>query len=153
MEIYFLKFIYKFIDDNENEQYEPYMLGYYSSETKALEAIERYSKLPGFNRYPKKCFFIEKWNLDEDMTWKDGFVKSVEAINLRPIAEKYDENTSGFDVSSWVMGKEKNPGETDKEFAMRLLKERYNDFCLDRGLYEEYFELLIWGELCFDYDN
>ncbi|MGN0439010.1 MAG: hypothetical protein ACI4F4_10840 [Lachnospiraceae bacterium] len=148
--IFFLRHIQKFIDDKEYEQYEDFVLGYYSTKKKALEAVERYSKLPGFSKYPKKCFIIERWILDNDMTWKDGFIKSVEAINLRPIADRYDENTIGFDVSSWVMGKEKKAGETDKEFAMRLLNERYEDCCLDRGLYEEYLALLLWGEICFD---
>ena len=40
--------------------------------------------------------------------------------------------------------------ETKKEFAMRILNERYKDCCLNNGLYEEYLALLLWGELCFD---
>ncbi len=148
--IYFLRHVYKFIDDYGFEQYEDYVLGFYSSEAKALDAVERYFVLPGFNQYPKKCFIIEKWKMDNDMTWKDGFIKSVEAIHLKSIPDQYDENTRGFDVSSWAEGKEKKEEETKKEFAMRLLNERYKDCCLNNGLYEEYLALLLWGELCFD---
>ena len=68
--IYFLRHVYKFIDDYGFEQYEDYVLGFYSSEAKALDAVERYFVLPGFNQYPKKCFIIEKWKMDNDMTWK-----------------------------------------------------------------------------------
>ncbi len=148
--IYLLRHIHKFIDDYGHEQYENYVLGFYSCEGKALNAVERYFVLPGFTQYPKKCFIIEKWKLDNDMTWKDGFIKSVEAIYLEPISEKYDENTRGFDVSKWAEGKEKKERETKEEFAIRILNERYKDCCLDRGLYEEYLALLLWGEICFD---
>lgn len=148
--IYVLKHVYKFIDDNENEQYEDQVLGFYSCKTEILNAIERYAILPGFNKYPKKCFIMEKWELDNDTTWKDGFIKSVEALNLKPIADKYDENTAGFDVSTWVEGKEMNEGETNREFATRLLNERYTDWNLEDGLYAEYLALLLWGGLCFE---
>lgn len=147
--IYVLRHVYKFIDDNENEQYQDYVLGFYSSEAKALEAVERYFVLPGFNKYPKKCFIIEKWELDHDTTWKDGFIKNVEALNLKPVADKYDENTDGFDVSSWVAGKEMDE-ETKEEFAVRLMNEKYENYHLEEGLYEEYLALLLYGELCFE---
>ncbi len=48
------------------------MLGAYSSEDKAKEAIEFYYKLPGFCDYPKECFEIGECTLGR-YGWVDGF--------------------------------------------------------------------------------
>lgn len=74
--MYLLYHVYEFGEDNENEECK--ILGIYSSESKAYEAIERYYKLEGFNKYPKTCFLIDKYNVDVDTGWKEGFVNSYE---------------------------------------------------------------------------
>lgn len=68
--------VYEYGDNKEHEDIK--ILGIYSSETKALEAAERYYKLDGFKRYPKECFEIWEIKVDEDFAWKEGFVSSYE---------------------------------------------------------------------------
>lgn len=150
--IFILKHIYEFYDSNGYKQFEDKFLGIYSSEKKAKDAIERYFVLSGFNQYPKDCFVVEKWEVDKDTTWKEGFVKSFEANGIREVAEIYDEGMDGFDVSSWLMGKSPFDGESVEEFAVRMMNEKFGEgnWNLDEGLREEYNELILWGRLCFE---
>ncbi len=48
-------------------------LGIYSSQEKALAAVERYKLQPGFCDYPDG-FAIDAVNLDEDSGWAEGFL-------------------------------------------------------------------------------
>ena len=57
------------LDDCENVK----MIGAYSSEKNALDAIQRLKTKPGFADYPEDCFVIDKYLVDED-NWTDGFV-------------------------------------------------------------------------------
>ena len=150
--IFILKHIYEFDDSNGNKQFEDKFLGIYSSEKEAKDAIERYFVLSGFNQHPKDCFVVEKWEVDKDTTWKEGFVKSFEANGIREIAEFYDESMGGFDVSNWLMGKRPLGGESAEEFAVRMMNEKFGDgnWNLDEGLREEYNDLILWGRLCFE---
>ena len=70
--IYLLSHCYEYGANKEHE--ETKHLGVYTSVKKAKEAIEFYRKLPGFSKYPKKCFIIEGFNLDQNMWWVEGFV-------------------------------------------------------------------------------
>lgn len=150
--VFMLKHIYKFTDSKGYEQFEDKFLGIYSCERKVNEAIERYFVLSGFNQHPRECFVIERWEIDQDTSWKEGFIKSFEANKIKKIAEKYDENTGGFDVSSWLFGKMPIINESPMEFANRLMTEKYgeNNWNLDEGLREEYNDLILWGEICFE---
>lgn len=150
--VFILKHIYKFIDSCGYIQFEDKFLGIYSSNDKVQQAIGRYFALPGFKEYPRECFVVEKWEIDKDTTWKEGFVTSVEAAKLREIAEKYDMDTPGFDVSSWLLGKSPLDGENAREFADRLMDEKYGEgkWNLNEGLREEYIDLVLWGEICFE---
>lgn len=74
--IYILYHLYEYGENNEHEDFK--MLGVYSTEKKALEAMERYFKLDGFNQYSKDCFDVEEFKVDIDTNWKDGFVNSDE---------------------------------------------------------------------------
>lgn len=56
------------------EEFEQKYLGVYSSKEKAQQAAERYYKLPGFNKYPFNCFYIEEQEIDVDYSWTEGFV-------------------------------------------------------------------------------
>lgn len=53
-------------------------MGIYSSEQEALKAIERYYSLAGFKKYPKECFVVDKYIVNEDNGWKEGFVSSAD---------------------------------------------------------------------------
>jgi hypothetical protein len=55
-------------DEEENEK----LIGVYSSEALAHEAIERLRDKPGFRDYPKR-WDIDEYVLDDDH-WEDGFV-------------------------------------------------------------------------------
>ena len=69
--------LYHAYDYGEKKEHtEMKVLGVYSSRKKAKEAIERYRYLAGFCDYPKKCFQIDEYNIDYDMWWNDGFLKS-----------------------------------------------------------------------------
>lgn len=96
-----LKHIYEFDDSSGYKQFEDKILGIYSSEKKAKDAIERYFVLSGFNQHPKDCFVVEKWEIDKDTTWKEGFVKSFEANGIREMAKIYDESMGGFNKYSF----------------------------------------------------
>lgn len=56
------------------EELEQKYLGVYLSEEKAQQAAKRYYQLPGFNKYPFNCFYIEEWEMDKDYGWTEGFV-------------------------------------------------------------------------------
>lgn len=72
--MYLLYHQYEYGENHENDEYK--ILGIYSSEQKALEAMERYYKLEGFKKYPKECFGVDEYNVDEDADWKEGFTNS-----------------------------------------------------------------------------
>jgi len=149
--IYILRHMYNFFDNKGRQQIENKFLGIYSSREELKKAIGRYYLLEGFNKYPKTCFIMEKWILDKDMSWKEGFIKDFEVIDFQCLEELYDENTGGFDVSSWLVGKKPND-ETPEEFAERILNEKYGkgDWSLYEGLLEEYNDIILWRRLCFD---
>jgi len=48
-------------------------LGLYETERLAKKALNRYSKLEGFERFYKSTFFIEEYIFNEDMYWNEGF--------------------------------------------------------------------------------
>lgn len=75
--VYILQHIYEYGEDNEYA--EEKMLGIYSSEKKASEAIERYIQLEGFRDYPRECFCISKYSVDKD-SWIGGFVSGETMI-------------------------------------------------------------------------
>jgi hypothetical protein len=50
-------------------------IGIYSTNTNAIEAIERLNKQPGFRDLPE-CFIVDKYDLDKDH-WTEGFVVIV----------------------------------------------------------------------------
>ena len=78
--VYLLSHVYEYYDGEEREERKE--LGIYESESLANKAIERYYKLPGFSRYPKDCFYIEKYILNEDKWWNEGFIGWEEASCL-----------------------------------------------------------------------
>lgn len=68
--VYVLSHSYNF---GENMEYrESKMLGVYSSEKSAKNAIDKYLVLEGFRDYPIDCFCVTKYRLGE-MHWTDGF--------------------------------------------------------------------------------
>jgi len=87
--------LYHYYEHGENNEYEEIkMLGIYSSEEKASEAIERYFKLNGFKKHPKDCFEIQECNVDVDASWTEGFANSEE------IEEEFEILTNCF--NDWL---------------------------------------------------
>lgn len=89
--VYVLQHIYEYGEDNE--YMEDKMLGVYSSEEKASEAIERYMLLEGFRDYPRECFYISKYSIDTD-SWIGGFV------NGETIIQEFEEFTAC--LNRWI---------------------------------------------------
>ena len=56
----------------EKDVYETKILGVYSTEQLALDAIKRYLKLDGFKFHPDD-FYIDKYEINVD-NWKEGFI-------------------------------------------------------------------------------
>ena len=82
-----MKFVYLLTHSHECKD-DPFaddfkILGAYTSADNAKEAIERYFKLEGFSRYPKDCFSVDKYKLDADTNWIEGFVSIEEAEEYR----------------------------------------------------------------------
>jgi len=57
----------------ELEHTETKTLGIYSSKEAVALAVERYSKLPGFDEFPLDCFRVREYQTDEDAGWHGGF--------------------------------------------------------------------------------
>lgn len=89
--VYVLQHVYEYGEDNE--YIEEKMLGVYSSEEKASEAIERYIQLEGFRDYPRECFYISKYSVDKD-SWIGGFVSG------ETIIQEFEEFTNYF--NQWI---------------------------------------------------
>ena len=99
--MYLLYHLYEYGENNEKEECK--ILGIYSSEKTAYEAIERYYKLDGFKRYPKECFIVDKYKVDIDTDWKEGFVNSVDL--------EHDFENLTIIFNEWL-GNNKNPQES-----------------------------------------
>lgn len=57
------------LEDNDHRK----MVGVYSTEKRAEQAIERLRDKPGFREFPER-WFIGHAVLDKDTQWTDGFV-------------------------------------------------------------------------------
>ncbi len=49
------------------------ILGIYSTLALAEAAKQRYFNLEGFCDHPRHCFYIERYSMDEDASWREGF--------------------------------------------------------------------------------
>jgi hypothetical protein len=76
-EVYLLYHVYEYGKELEHESSKE--LGVYSSLEKAEKAKRRHHGLEGFNKYPMECLLIQKFVIDIDSAWEEGFV-SVEEI-------------------------------------------------------------------------
>ncbi len=74
--VYKLSHMYEYGDNCEYDEHKE--LGIYSTRAKAEEAIRRYITLPGFNKYPVNCFFIDEYVVDNDSEWTEGFMTAEE---------------------------------------------------------------------------
>lgn len=110
--MYLLYHFYEYGENNEMEEYK--ILGIYSSENKAKEAIERYYNLEGFKKYPKECFEIEEYIIDVDAGWNEGFVNSDD------LEQEFETLTTCF--NKWL-GNNKEPQESWEDNAY------YNALC------------------------
>jgi hypothetical protein len=72
MYIYLVRHLHR-VDDEDNDVFEGKIIGIFSSELKAREAIEFLSDKPGFVDYPED-FVIEDYKIDE-VEWDHGFIK------------------------------------------------------------------------------
>lgn len=72
MDIFLLWHIHNLTDDNGTHEAEK-LIGVFSSEAKANEAIEQLKGLEGFRDNPPSCFEVHQSKLDR-LSWADGFV-------------------------------------------------------------------------------
>lgn len=63
---------HSYLLDRVSDIYETKILGIYSSEQVATDAISRYRKLDGFKLHPDD-FYIDKYEVDKD-GWTEGFI-------------------------------------------------------------------------------
>lgn len=110
--MYLLYHEYEYGENNEHEDIK--ILGIYSSEQEASQAIERYYKLAGFKEYPKECFIIDDYNVNVDTYWKEGFINSAD------LDRDFEILTVCF--NKWL-GINKNPRESWED------DEYYNSLC------------------------
>lgn len=68
---------HSYLLDSDSDVYETKILGVYSSEELATNAILRYRKLDGFKLHPDD-FYIDKYEINKD-DWTEGFI-SIEDI-------------------------------------------------------------------------
>ncbi len=75
MKVFVVQHVHECEDGSEDEK----LIGVYSTEQTARDAVGRLSQQPGFRDSPQD-FFVDPYELDEDH-WPDGFV------TVRPDAE------------------------------------------------------------------
>lgn len=117
--MYVLQHSYEYGEMMEYE--ETKLLGIYSSELGAKQAIEKYKILPGFCRYPMDCFSISKFIVNQDH-WTEGFVSSNEIT--------HDFETLTLCFNEWL-GRNELPSEAWKD------DNYYNTLCdVSQKVYE-----------------
>lgn len=67
--VYVLRHVYEYEPDEDEVK----LIGPYSSEQRAQEAIDRLRDKPGFRDYPNG-FEIASVELDKEMQWDEGFM-------------------------------------------------------------------------------
>lgn len=58
--------------EGESDVYDSKIIGIYSSEQLALNVVQRYKSICGFEKYPDD-FYIDKYKINEDH-WTEGFI-------------------------------------------------------------------------------
>ena len=76
MKVYVLWHVYEQSDDF-GEHDEEKLIGIYSTEEKARDAIQSHKDLEGFKDLPLECFEIHEYELDRS-SWDDEMVKQIE---------------------------------------------------------------------------
>ena len=71
MKVYVLWHVYELTDDFGDHDEEK-LIGIYSTEEKAKEAIQSHKDLEGFRDYPVDCFEIHEYETDK-LNWNEGF--------------------------------------------------------------------------------
>lgn len=71
MKVYVLWHVYKLSGDI-GEHDEEKLVGIYSTEKKARDAIQNHKDLEGFRGLPLECFEIHEYEIDRS-SWNDGF--------------------------------------------------------------------------------
>ena len=72
MDVFMLWHVYELRDDSGIHEEEK-LIGVFSSEANAQEAIEQGKEKEGFRDLPLRCFEIHQTKVDQ-VGWKDGFV-------------------------------------------------------------------------------
>ena len=71
MKVYVLWHVYELTDDFGKHDEEK-LIGIYSTEEKARNAIQSHKDLEGFKDLPLECFEIHEYEVDRS-SWNDGF--------------------------------------------------------------------------------
>lgn len=75
--VYILVHYYEYGEENFYESFRP--LGAYANTGELMAAIEYYYSLPEFSSFSKDCFYTDKYKLDTDTNWLEGFITAEEA--------------------------------------------------------------------------
>ncbi len=70
MKKYIYRVIHVYLVDNEYSEIKD--IGIYSSEEKANQAIDASIRLPGFRDYPRDCYKIKRYEVDDFTEWLNG---------------------------------------------------------------------------------
>lgn len=141
---YILQHIEDIIND---EELNVKLLGFFSSLSKAEQAIEKYKQLPGFKDKQKVFtgdeydvgFFIDRGVLNQAY-WDGGYTTSdSESVsNTIDIPER-------ISIPYWAKGELPKLNEKAEAFASRLLIERYGILSSQEGPGSEYYQLRLYG--------
>lgn len=71
-EIFLVQHSYEYNIDETLVLEETKTIGTYSSLEKAKQAVDEHITKPGFNKHPKDCFCIDKYELNKNH-WEEGF--------------------------------------------------------------------------------
>jgi uncharacterized protein YutD len=78
--VYLLRHEYEYGEENEYEATRT--IGVYSKRKLAIKVIEHLRYLAEYCNYPKNSFVIEKYKIDKDIRWEEGFISWDEASGL-----------------------------------------------------------------------
>ena len=95
---YYLEFKYEVDKDKLNDSiFSTFSLGYFSSKKKALEKIEFYRNIVGFNKHPVDCFKIVKMGVQFE-----NKIINKSIISLYELYHEYYVENEDYDVTNIV---------------------------------------------------
>lgn len=136
--IYHLQHYYEYEIEKYFKVDQVKMIGIYSSKEKAEEKLNLYKSIEGFKDHPKECFYINESILGR-CGWGTGF---VQVPNYEEGEKKKVEDFKGYrmicDMPKWMTNLKITKEQSDKEYIIKLLDDKYGVDNYNKGLYSEY---------------